>query len=440
MSKTILFEGRNLTLKKGTGIATYARNLTAIAKQQGFRAEVVIGTDRPIHRAAASLSEVMLLDAHKAANSPGLQAIKSYVRGLLPVPFGIKTKPVEWSGMVIHPARANLLAEFSTTHAAYDLFEAADQHLIRFGRRAKLNVPSPDLFHATHPTPLMVRGCPNIYTIHDLVPLRLPYATLDKKGLFFDTVKCLARDADHIVTVSEHSRRDIIEFLGIDEKRVTNTYQAVSLPKALTDRPMDEVETDLANIFHLERDGYFLFVGAIEPKKNVAALIDAYVASGSRHPLILAGGLGWQYDEDLAKIEDPRFISYRIVDGTIRTHRQVRHHAYVPLAHLVSLMRGARGVLFPSLYEGFGLPVLEAMALGTPVMTSNVSSLPEIAGDAALLVDPYDRDQMAKAIRSLDGDEGLRADLRQRGQVQAALFSPERYSERIASLYKSVLG
>lgn len=440
MSKTILFEGRNLTLKNGTGIATYARNLTAIARQRGYRAEVVIGTDTPVQGGSA-LSEVMLLDARRTPGSSATKAIRSYLRGLLPVPFGIQTKPVESSGMVIHPSGTNRLGGFDRTHAAFDLFETADQHLIRFGRRAKLNLTAaPDLFHATHPTPLMVRGCPNIYTIHDLVPLRLPYATLDKKGLFFDTVKTLARDADHIVTVSEHSRRDIIEFLGVDEKRVTNTYQAVSLPPALVDRPMAEVDEDLANIFHLERDGYFLFVGSIEPKKNVGALIDAYMASGSRHPLILAGGLGWQYEDDLAKIEDPRFTSYRIVDGTIRPHRQVQRHAYVPLAQLVSLIRGARGVLFPSLYEGFGLPALEAMLLGTPVMTSNVSSLPEVAGEAAVLVDPYDRDQMAKAIRQLDRDGDLRAELRRRGPLQAAKFSPELYGERVAALYRSIIG
>ena len=103
---------------------------------------------------------------------------------------------------------------------------------------------------------------------------------------------------------------------------------------------------------------------------------------------------------------------------------------------LVTLIRGARAVLFPSLYEGFGLPVLEAMLLGTPVVTSRSSSLPEIAGDAALYVDPYDIDDIARAIKTIAADDGLRAELRQRGRARVELFSVARYRERIAALYE----
>lgn len=113
--------------------------------------------------------------------------------------------------------------------------------------------------------------------------------------------------------------------------------------------------------------------------------------------------------------------------------------AYLPLPRLIALMRGARGVLFPSLYEGFGLPVLEAMVAGAPVLTSNVSSLPEIAGDAALLVDPNDVDSIAAAIRQLDNDDDLCRTLVERGRERAKQFSPERYEERLAKLYRRVM-
>jgi glycosyltransferase involved in cell wall biosynthesis len=111
----------------------------------------------------------------------------------------------------------------------------------------------------------------------------------------------------------------------------------------------------------------------------------------------------------------------------------------LPLAQLVMLIRGARALLFPSLYEGFGLPVLEAMLLGTAVMTSKNSSLIEVAGDAASLVDPYDVSAMARTIAALDADEALRADLSQRGLRQAEKFSPERYRERVDALYQKLL-
>jgi len=118
--------------------------------------------------------------------------------------------------------------------------------------------------------------------------------------------------------------------------------------------------------------------------------------------------------------------------------RAVRRFRYVSLSTLVSLIRGARAVVFPSLYEGFGLPVLEAMALGTPVVTSRESSLPEVAGEAALLVDPYDVDDIARGIWTIANDADLRTELARRGILQAEKFSVERYRERVAALYDSL--
>jgi glycosyltransferase involved in cell wall biosynthesis len=250
----------------------------------------------------------------------------------------------------------------------------------------------------------------------------------------------LCRAADHIVTVSEFSRREIIKFFGIAEDRVTNTYQAANLPAAAQSWTADEVARLLENMFDLAPDEYFLFVGAIEPKKNLTRLIDAYAASGSQHPLIIVGGLGWQYEHELERIADERFLHYDIAGHVVTPRRRVRRLAYVSSEHLVALLRGARALLFPSLYEGFGLPVLEAMLLGTPVMTSNVASLPEVAGDAALLVDPLDIDDIARAIRALDHDADLRGELKQRGLKRAEFFAPENYRKRVAELYTRVLG
>jgi len=121
-----------------------------------------------------------------------------------------------------------------------------------------------------------------------------------------------------------------------------------------------------------------------------------------------------------------------------RKRRSVHRFNYVPFSLLVTLIRGARAVVFPSLYEGFGLPVLEAMVLGTPVVTSRESSVPEIAGDAALLVDPYSTDEIAAAIRTIVGDADLWTELARRGRVQAAKFSVERYRDRVAELYRAL--
>jgi glycosyltransferase involved in cell wall biosynthesis len=231
-----------------------------------------------------------------------------------------------------------------------------------------------------------------------------------------------------------------MQFFGVPESRITNTWQASSLPPKLVAQPADEAARDVANLFALDPGGYFLFLGALEPKKNILRLIDAYVTSGSHRPLVIAGGAGWQNESELTRINDDRFASYRVTPYSIAPYKQVRRISYLPMEQLVPLIRGARALLFPSLYEGFGLPVLEAMMLGTPVMTSNVTSLPEVAGGSALCVDPYDATAMADAIRALDADGDLCAELAQKGLARAEFFSMKRYSERLADLYGGILG
>jgi glycosyltransferase involved in cell wall biosynthesis len=271
------------------------------------------------------------------------------------------------------------------------------------------------------------------------VPLRLPFATLDNKRKMFRLLKKIATEADHIVTVSENSKRDIINLLSVDEKRITNTYQAVMFNKESMERTDDEIAEQLAGSFGLEFREYLLFFGAMEPKKNVGRLIEAYLASGVDVPLVLVAGGGWQNEKEAILLEalsgnEPTLMATR----RPRIKRQVRRFPYMLPSNLATLIRGARAVVFPSLYEGFGLPVLEAMVLGTPVVTSRESSLPEIAGEAALLVDPYDTNEIARAMTQIVNDADLRVELSQRGRTRAATFSVERYRERMQALYASL--
>lgn len=313
-------------------------------------------------------------------------------------------------------------------------------HFMRHGKRLRLRLqPAPDIFHVTRPAPLDVRGAANIYTVHDVVPLRLPHATADDKAYHLAMLRMLVRDADHIVTVSEFSRQDIIALTGIAPSRISNTYQPVGFPPEMLARSVDQVADALRDKYDLDYQDYYLFVGAIEPKKNISRLINAYGAAGVRRPLVLAGGLGWMYEQDLARINSEQFLSYvQKGDRSIVPRRRVRHLSYLPLRDIVDLMRGARALLYPSIYEGFGLPVAEAMSVGTPVMTSNITSLPEIAGDAALLVDPYDTDAITNAIRTLDCDDDLIADLASRGLARARVFSAEAHAQRLKDVYRSL--
>jgi len=285
--------------------------------------------------------------------------------------------------------------------------------------------------HWTATLPLYAKGVPNLYTIHDLIPLRLPHTTMDDKAVYMRLCQAVAKRADHIAVVSETTRQDVIRLLGVSEDRVTNTYQAVDLPKSLTSRSQAEVELELEGVFNLGWKDYFLHFGAIEPKKNLGRIVEAYLASGSKTPLVIIGGRAWLDEGETALLNQVKR------DGGPSAER-IRQYEYMPFSMLISLIRGARATLFPSLYEGFGLPVLESMALSTAVLTSTGGSLPEVAGDAAVIVDPYDVQAMTRGIQALDADEGLRLDLQARGLIQAGKFTPAAYQARLRDLYGKV--
>ncbi|MGH7109038.1 MAG: glycosyltransferase family 4 protein, partial [Stellaceae bacterium] len=177
-----------------------------------------------------------------------------------------------------------------------------------------------------------------------------------------------------------------------------------------------------------------LFYGALEPKKNLARLIEAYLASGVAVPLVVVLGGGWHNETETRLLAAHSANAAGAESGRPR----IRRLDYLGFSTLVTLIRGARAVVFPSLYEGFGLPVLEAMALGAPVLASREGALPEIAGDAALLVDPYDGEAIRRAITTIVADADLRAELSRRGRRRADEFSLARYRERMAALYAAL--
>ena len=437
MTKHLLIDQSKIVSSMGTGIATYAKNLAIAAGDKGLAVDALLSAHSKIDRHNPILTEVQLFDAPRPEKSR-LAPFAADIAGALRAGAGFRPVQLPPQHTVIKAAGES--SPFDRVFAATKLFEQARAHFYAFGRFARVRLPeTPTLFHATHPLPVEVPGCPNLVTIHDLVPLRLPYMTLDNKRYFYKLIRRHLDRADHIVTVSEYSRQDIISLFGVPEHRISNSYQAVSIPAKLLNRPRDMLAAWVGNIFDLEWGEYFLFVGALEPKKNVARLIDAYAASGSKKPLVIAGGAGWQNDLEMQRINDPRFSHFRIIENTISRFERVRRITYLPFEQLIALMQGARALLFPSVFEGFGLPVLEAMALGTPVMTSNVTSLPEVAGDAALLVDPNDTAAMARIIRDLDQDNDLLKALSEKGKTQAAKFTPEIYAERIGEIYSHVI-
>jgi glycosyltransferase involved in cell wall biosynthesis len=440
--RRVLIDGFNLGLETGTGVATYARNLSYSIHALGYQTDVLYG-ERAAPGVHSLLKEIAFFDPY-AGTPPRWLTWLRYVAEAVTSPTGVAAKAVPITGRVITTHYKARMPYFDTIWNAPGVFDRATRHFAvnqwLFPSRLKVSPTiRPDIAHWTYPLPIRVPGARNIYTIHDLVPLRLPYTTLDNKRYYFALSRLLARSADHIVTVSETSRRDIINLLGVPPERVTNTYQVVEIPEKYAKKPEDAVKREVEGTFNIQYKEYMLFFGALEPKKNVGRLIEAYLASKTDTPLLIVGKLAWKSEQELRLLNDDA-ISYLQQTGSLTfRRRKIFHVDYAPFPLLVSLIRGAKAVLFPSLYEGFGLPILEAMKLGTPVLTSTEGSSPEVAGSGALLIDPYDTRALAQAITALDTDAELRASLSVKGQKQAEVFSASAYQARLDSLYERVL-
>ena len=438
--KTILIDGYNLGLEKGTGVATYARNLSYELHELGHRVAVLYGNRGAMNRDEL-MREIAFFDGG-GFEQPKLLEWIARARQALRIPMAYRARHIPMSGKVEARTFAARLPYYDAIYNSNELFNSAQTTFWMWKRLLGVHGPEKvDLAHWTYPLPVRIKGAPNIYTMHDLVPLKLPYTTLDNKRRYLRLMRVLGERADHIVTVSEHSRRDLIDLIGIPEDRVTNTYQSVSIPAKYRDKPEDAVAREVEGVTGFGYKEYFLFWGSLEPKKNLARLIEAYMASKVSTPLVIIGAQAWKAEVELALLNegDPTKGTMNNIERRRGARKRIVKLDYAPFSLLVSLIRGAKAAMFPSLYEGFGLPALEAMSLGTPVICSNTSSLPEVAGSAAEMVDPYDTRAITEAIRKIDADADRRAELVEAGLLQAAKFSPERYRERLSSVYSKFL-
>jgi glycosyltransferase involved in cell wall biosynthesis len=430
----VAVDGFNLALPTGTGVASYARELARTLREGGHEIDLLYGLNVPAGSPTA-LRETLFY-SRLAEIIPGAPKPKLTLRQKLSryhVPRGDRGMvPVGIEGRVIAPDLADRLPPHDRLFTRRNLFDACHRYFRKHGRFMTLRLPDPPaIAHWTYPLPIRLVGAANVYTIHDLVPLRLPHTTLEDKSYHAGLLAAIVRDAAHVCTVSDSSRNDIIDLLDAAPDRVTNTYQSSDVAD-FTVPPAAELAPWLERVFGLNLNGYYLFVGAIEPKKNVGKLIEAYLDSGVEAPLLIVGSEGWRAGPELAILSGAH-------GTTLAGAARVRRIPYLPRATLLRVLAGARALLFPSLYEGFGLPVLEAMTLGVPVLTATTAALPEIAGDAALLADPYDTGALARAIAALDADSGLRERLGHAGKARSRMFAREPYRERIEQAYARAL-
>jgi len=289
-----------------------------------------------------------------------------------------------------------------------------------------------DLFHAPHYVLPPLTPCRSVVTIHDCIHLRFPQYLPSRIGYAYARAQMwtATHKAARVITVSEASKRDILRYFRVPESRIDVIYNAID------DRFWREPSPDeIARVRERYRltAPFVLYAGNIKPHKNLERLIEAFNLLRQNSPA--------QRDVELLIIGDEisKYATLRRAVHRYKLHKHVRFFGFVPDQTLAALYRLANVFVFPSLYEGFGLPPLEAMASGTPVIASNVSSLPEVVGDAALMIDPYEPGAIADAMRQVLTDSALCADLRTRGLARAREFSWERSVARVREIYEEVL-
>lgn len=322
------------------------------------------------------------------------------------------------------PAGPNLEALTATHRLGGDLGNA----LWRFQTLPKLLDESGfSLFHG--PSHVLPKGsrCPMVVTMLDLIFMRYPqYFRFWDRNYYRHIFRKSAHRADHIISISAATKADLVTFFDVPEEKISVIYPAFDD----VFQPLTEERLEAVRRTHGLPETYLLYVGTIEPRKNIlrtAQAFDRLLAEGRIPPeseFLVVGSKGWFYKE--------------ILDGiTSLTHRdRIRLTGPIYGEDLAGVYQAARAMAYPSEFEGFGYPVLEAMRLGTPVLTGNISSLPEAGGDAALLVDPTSVDEIAEALERLMTDEDLRKRCISRGHAHASNFSPENMASQTLEIYQ----
>ncbi len=351
--------------------------------------------------------------------------VGSYSKNLLKALSGIDTQN-EYV-LFCHPETVELIPEapnFTKKLVKQPVFSLFRQ----FGWIDELKEANLDIFHSPHFVFPPVIPCPSVATIHDLIPLVVPAVMPSRGDRFY--YKRANRSAlgrvKGVIAVSECTKQDIIRFFGTSEEKIWVIYEAAAPEfREIKDESLLKI---VLNKYGLQRP-FILNVGNPKPHKNWTGLIRAFAELKKRkfeHKLVLVGP------------DDPRFLEPKRLAGQLSLESDVIFIKFVEKEYLPMLYNAADVFVFPSFYEGFGLPPLEAMACGTPVVCSKAASLPEVVGDAALVIDPSDIRGLAAVVGNVISDESLRKSLREKGLARAAQFSWQRTAEQTLEVYKEV--
>ena len=423
----VLVDGYNLEMTQGTGIKTYAITLIKTLISLGANVDILCSRHTNTNTNNLILDEALFFDSQKYHNTNS--QIKSVISAFIQRFY--EAKEVAVSNFVIKRDADFIFDYLSDSGKIFNIcncYTLANKLYKYFQLETRIKINKEiDIWHDTYPLPIKVKGAKKITTIHDLIPLKLPYTTLDDKNYFFNLIKDAIKNSEIILTISENTKKDILHCFDVNPDKIQVTYQPIINNSHLVENRTTEINLKKYN---LKNKDYILFVGTIEPKKNVGRLIDAYRCLDTDMQLVIVGKKGWLWEDEIRKIE--------ALFGKGFT-RKVKLLEYVSRKDLIYLYHGAFCFVFPSLYEGFGLPPLEAMSLGCPVIASNAASLPEVCGDAALYINPYDSDDIRKAIEKLINNPEMQTQLVESGKKRVELFSMENYAKKLYNAYSLVI-
>ncbi|MGB8352663.1 MAG: glycosyltransferase family 1 protein [Chthoniobacteraceae bacterium] len=419
----VLLDSLNLAMPEGTGIKTYGTQLISVLKELGANTELLVSArtscDSLIGRAmlydSVERTEKHLRGWHRIFKSD----MRFRFRKAVHIPHANGSSGMHVPDSVF-PHGMGCSVIFNCYKAARVIQEKR-KIIPTFQTEKKYRI-----WHATQPLSLRHKDAIQITTIHDLIPLLQPHVCDESRQPFYQRVKESVQWSRAIAVVSESAKTDLLNHFDVPGEKIVVTHLFTEMSgEPCAPQTMERVMKS----YNLEPQNYILFVGALESRKNIQRLIEAYISLGSDQTLVLAGRIGWRGEEELKLL---KHIARR-------RGQDVRLLSYVPQAALPALYQGATCLAFPSLCEGFGLPVLEAMTSGCPVVCSSTTSLPEVAGDAAEYVDPMSVESIADGIGKILDDSFHRDALVKKGYERAAFFSRERYSGKIVELYNKAL-
>ncbi len=428
--RSILFAGSDLEIKDPRGIAFYAKSVMNATNELSYQNYILTSAKSDKYEIIQQLKIARKIDDNSLSYN-SINISTAYLKDLI----GIQpSKFVDLDPQItLGVDKLKYLESVTGCLNKPNIYQLIGLHSRLFKSPYTLKLPKSHLktVFCFAPTNIRVeQGVKLVQTLHDTIPLSTVLCPPDDlPHIYYKKLKTMLIYSDIILSVSEFSRQELLKIFPGYEKKIITTYQPVPVYKEeniISDK--HEVQSSVLKKYNLQAGEYLLFVGAIEKRKNVLRMIEAHLAVYEQIgiPLVIIGSLGYCNDEVNKYLNDKKFF------------KLVKYFNYVQTIDKLVLLKKARAFIFPSLSEGFGLPPIEAMRIGCPVLTSNTSVMPEVCGDAALYVDPLSLSDIAKGILEIASNQELRQQLIAKGFNNANRFSMDIYKDKLDNILSNL--